>query len=260
MLKVSRGIAAALLGLVVLPLTGCMGPYVIPLPAHTTATTPGQSSPSAAPPPNAPARNYSLAQLRSMVGHVHAIDGPPAEVIDTAQLREWMGSQALGSNQISSNPPECKDLLSTGSFLDVRIPTAAARLGPISAATILTASTDGSGLYRHAMDSLDEALKRCTPATLSSAGHRISLTMTRVTPPLHAEKLVGLVQTLSADGTTLHVLRLVAMEGNLFVTASKSLPTMQPGSEQITELTDYVNDILDHANQAPQEGTRDGDA
>ncbi|MDP9903095.1 hypothetical protein [Arthrobacter bambusae] len=220
-----------------------------PDPSGTSTGTPSPAataSPSAAPP-----RDYPLQLLRDMLARLHAIDGPAASLMDDAQLKKLLQIQALGSTRVTSDPAECKDLLQAGSFSDDRIPTAAAKLGPAATVTVITAASDASGLYRKGMDSLQKAAENCSPATLTEQGHTISVRMTLVAPDLHGREAVGLAQTLTAEGSTVNLLRIVGMDGNLFITATKTIPTQQPEGKDIRELVHYVNEAFDNAANTP---------
>ncbi|MDP9904606.1 hypothetical protein [Arthrobacter bambusae] len=198
-----------------------------------------------------------------MVGGIHAIDGPAAAVMDDAQLKDLLSLQALGSSQVSADPAECLDLLHSGSFSDDRIPTAAARVGSLANAAIITASADPSGLYWQGMYSLGRALAHCSPATLTTVqGDTARVELAPVAADLHGRKAIAIVQTLTTQNGAVHVLRMVAMDGNLFVTGSKAIPAAQPTDAAIKELGGYVNAVIDGAGKdtpetpAPTTGTK----
>lgn len=226
-----------------LPLTGCMvagaGPGAAPTGAGTSSVSPTPSAP--------PPAVYSLMQLRAMVGSVHAIDGPAASVLKDAQFREIQRIQLLASSRATSDPAECLDLLRNGSLLDDRIPAAAALVGPIATASMITVSSDDSGLYWRSMYSLDQARAHCSPTTLALDGQTARVELFPVIADLHGKKTIASVQKITDQNGPHYTLSMIAMSGNLFVTGKKKIPAAQPAEAAIRELSGYINTVIDGA-------------
>lgn len=240
-----RVVISVLACVTILPMTGCMGaaaPSAAPTDAWRISPGPTPSATSS--------QVYSVAQLRAIVGSVHAIDGPAASVMDDAQLKKIQGLQSLSSSLVTTEPAECLSLLRAGSLSDERIPTAAALLGPAASMSTITASSDDSGLYWQGMYSLDRARAHCSPSTLILDGHRARYELSPVLADLHGKKATANVQTITDQNGQHFTLAMVAMTGNLFVTGGKTIPAAQPTDAEIKELSGYINAVIDGVGKA----------
>ncbi|MEV8147936.1 hypothetical protein AB0O52_07280 [Arthrobacter sp. NPDC080073] len=132
-------------------------------------------------------------------------------------------------------------------MVDYRIPTAAAVLGPQANMSVIMASSDDSGYFWQSMYSIDKVLGYCTEVTISSGNQNVHSSLTRLNMDLHGSKSFTYVTTITGSGSPIHVLRMVTMSGNLFVTGVHPLPDARPTDAVIRELSSYVNAIVDHA-------------
>jgi hypothetical protein len=185
-----------------------------------------------------------------MIASVRAIDGTASSVLDDAQLKKIQGIQSLSSALLRTDPPECLSLLHDGTLSDDRIPAAAALVGPSGSASIITASSDDSGLFWQDIYSLENIRTRCSPSTLTVEGQTARYELSPVLADLHGRKATANLQTITDQAGPHYTLSMVAMSGTLFVTGSKKIPAAQPTDAEIKELSGYINTVIDGAGKA----------
>lgn len=219
--------------------------------AFAVGTPSATSTPSATPAPSSgaaiPVR--SLQELQTLVGSLRAPDGVMSRLLDEAAIRDMQDAMAVGPADMTTDPAKCRDLLKAGELFDYRIPTAAAVLGPQENMSVITASSDESGYFWQGMYSIDRVLGYCTEVTLSSGNQQVHSSLKRVGMDLHGSKSFTYVSTITGSGAPIHVLRMVTMTGNLFVSGFHRLPDAQPTDAVLQELSSYVNAIVDHAGE-----------
>ena len=220
-----------------------------PLAQAGTSSAPPTPKPSATPSTSSSTqmRVQSSQELQALLGNLRAPDGVMSRLIDEAAIQDMQDSMAVGPADMTTDPADCRDLLKAGELVDYRIPTAAAVLGPQANMSVITASSDDSGYFWQGMYSIDKVLGYCTEVTISSGNQNVHSSLTRLNMDLHGSKSFTYVTTITGSGSPIHVLRMVTMSGNLFVTGVHPLPDARPTDAVIRELSSYVNAIVDHA-------------